>query len=203
MHHVLPNKINEYWEKSVETISTIFRYNSISKKMSENNSFQSNENQDNENIKIKEILSTATYDTCKLFIPPVKYGKVIKVYDGDTITIASQVYGEMYRFQVRLAGIDTPEIKTKNENEKILAQRAKNALTEMVGGKIVELKNVTYDKYGRILADVYLCHGDDYILSDKNKENQFHVNAWLIEKGHAVKYDGGKKVMSEYWMLDA
>lgn len=192
MHRLLPNNINEYLEKSV---LTIFRYNSISKKMSENNSSQ-------ENKKINEILSTATYDNCKSFIPPVKYGKVIKVYDGDTITIASEIYGELYRFQVRLAGIDTPEIKTKNENEKILAQRAKNALNDMIGNKIVELKNVNYDKYGRILADVYLFTADDYMRTTTNDDQLFHVNSWLIEKGHAVKYDGGKKVMSEYWMLD-
>ena len=52
-----------------------------------------------------------------LFIPPLKTGKVIKVYDGDTITIASRVPGlynsPIYKFSVRLNGIDSPEMKGK------------------------------------------------------------------------------------------
>ena len=56
------------------------------------------------------------------FVPPVNSGRVIKVYDGDTITIASKVPGlknsPIYKFSVRLNGIDTPEIKGKNEDEK-------------------------------------------------------------------------------------
>ena len=62
---------------------------------------------------------------CKAFVPPINSGYVVKVYDGDTITIASKLpYPEspLYRFAVRLNGIDTPEIKGKNEDEKKAAQ---------------------------------------------------------------------------------
>ena len=48
------------------------------------------------------------------FIPPISGGVVIKVYDGDTITIASKLpykKSPLYRFSVRLNGIDSPEIK--------------------------------------------------------------------------------------------
>lgn len=55
------------------------------------------------------------------FVPPVKEGRVIKVYDGDTITIAASLPipdTPLYRFSVRLRGIDAPEMKGKNEDEK-------------------------------------------------------------------------------------
>jgi endonuclease YncB( thermonuclease family) len=45
--------------------------------------------------------------------------------------------------------------------------------------QMVRLENVGIEKYGRLLADVYL--GD------------LHVNQWMKEKGHAVEYHGGKK----------
>lgn len=54
---------------------------------------------------------------------PVPSGKVIKVYDGDTITIASKMpydNSPLYRFHVRLNGIDTPEIKGKIRMKRVL-----------------------------------------------------------------------------------
>ena len=59
----------------------------------------------------------------KPFVPPLTGGRVIKVYDGDTITVANYMpfpNSPLYRFSVRLRGIDCPEIKTKNPTEKEL-----------------------------------------------------------------------------------
>jgi hypothetical protein len=42
-------------------------------------------------LTLEEKLSHATWKTCKPFIPPISLGKVIKVYDGDTITIATKL----------------------------------------------------------------------------------------------------------------
>lgn len=123
------------------------------------------------------------------FVPPVEKGIVIKVYDGDTITIASKLpYPDspLYRFSVRLNGIDCPEIKGKDENEKECAQIAKNEVSKLIMNKIVTLKNIQTEKYGRILADVYI-------------EN-LHVNQHLIEKRLAVKYDGGTKICPKNWL---
>jgi endonuclease YncB( thermonuclease family) len=123
------------------------------------------------------------------FIPPVNKGLVIKVYDGDTITIASKLpYSEscIYRFSVRLNGIDCPEIKGKTESEKQCAQIAKKELSNLILNKIISLKNVQNEKYGRILADVYL---DD-----------LHLNNFMIEKRLAVTYNGGTKVCPNNWM---
>ena len=122
------------------------------------------------------------------FVFPIQGGQVIKVYDGDTITIASKMpYPEspMYRFSVRLNGIDTPEIKGKNEDEKEIAKKARNELTSLIMNKEITLKNVQSEKYGRILADVYL--------------EDVCVNEWLIEKRFAVKYDGGTKQIPASW----
>jgi len=116
------------------------------------------------------------------FTIPITGGYVIKVYDGDTITIASKLpfdNSPIYRFSVRLAGIDTPEIKGKTEKEKNMAIDAKNKLELMIINKYVLLKNITTEKYGRILADVYL--------------EDIHINKLMIDQNLAVKYDGGKK----------
>ena len=124
-----------------------------------------------------------------LFIPPLKTGKVIKVYDGDTITIASRVPGlnksPIYKFSVRLNGIDTPEMKGKNEEEKEIAVKARDALSERIMGKEIRLENVQTEKYGRLLCEVYL--GND------------HLNKWMIDERYALKYDGGTKVIPESW----
>ena len=57
-----------------------------------------------------DYLNNVEYDDTIPYIPELTHGKVVKVYDGDTITIASQLPGSstLYRFSIRLAGIDTP-----------------------------------------------------------------------------------------------
>ena len=116
------------------------------------------------------------------FVPPITEGEVISVYDGDTITIVSKLpydASPLYRFLVRLAGIDCAEIKGKTEKERELAQEAKNALQKLILNKVVSLKNLKNEKYGRVLADVYL--GD------------LHLNKWMLDNNYAVQYSGGKK----------
>jgi len=132
-------------------------------------------------------LNTQWKDTVP-FVAPVKEAVCIKVYDGDTITVASRLPWDespLYRFSVRLNGIDTPEIKGQNEPEKRIAEKARDALREKILNKKVSLKNVTTEKYGRLLADVH-CEG-------------VHLNKWMIDKRFAVAYDGGTKQSPENW----
>ena len=75
------------------------------------------------------------WDNTSPFIPNIKRAKVIKVYDGDTITIASKVNTlsrKYYRFSVRLARIDCPELRTKDNNEKEYAVKAKESLERLI-----------------------------------------------------------------------
>jgi endonuclease YncB( thermonuclease family) len=123
------------------------------------------------------------------FTFPIEGGRVIKVYDGDTITIASKLPfndSPLYRLSVRLNGIDTPEIKGKTEDEKLAAKHTRDALAALILNKYVTLKNIQSEKYGRILADVYF--GD------------LHLNEWLIKEKYAVKYDGGTKKSPNSWL---
>jgi len=135
-----------------------------------------------------EYLDKITYENTIPFIPPITSGKVVKVYDGDTFTLASKLPntdGPVYRFTVRLNGIDTPEIKGKTATEKELAKRARDALSSLIMNKIVILKNVDTEKYGRLLAEVYV---DD-----------IHINNYMVVNKYAVKYDGGTKERPEEW----
>ena len=136
-----------------------------------------------------DSLADASWLNTVPFVPPVTSGKVIKVYDGDTITIASKLpfpNSPIYKFPVRLLGIDCPEIKGSTEKEKNLAKSARDALSARINGKMVTLKNVSTEKYGRLLADVYL--------------DSEHMNHWMLVNNHAVKYDGGTKSRPENWM---
>lgn len=135
-----------------------------------------------------EYLYHVEYKDTKRFIPPIHSGKVIKVYDGDTITIASKIPNTnlpIFRFSVRLTRIDSAEIKGETPIEKEIAIKARDALHELIYGKIVTLKNVGIEKYGRILADVYL---DDLDISQ-----------WMLDNNYAVPYDGGKKIRPADW----
>ena len=140
------------------------------------------------NIDLQDILQISWQDT-KPFIPPITGGIVIKVYDGDTITIASTLpykNSEMYRFSIRLSGIDAAEIKSKNEDEQIVAREARDCLSNLILHKYVSIKNINMEKYGRILADVYF--------------KDIHINKWMLSQRFAVDYDGGTKKSPASWL---
>ena len=121
------------------------------------------------------------------FKPPITGGRVIKVYDGDTITVASKLRykkSPLYRWSVRIRGIDCPEMKSHDKHEKTVARIAQTKLSTMILHKPVKLENVSNDKYGRVLADIYIQDSD---------HNHIWVNKQLITEGHAYKYEGGKK----------
>ena len=139
-------------------------------------------------------LEDANWKNTIEFVPLVTECKVIKDYDCDTITIATKFpyltslneSSIMYRFHVRLLGIDTPEMKSKNEDEKSIAHMAQKTLSDLILNKNVSLKNTSLDKYGRILANVYM-------------ENGVELSKWAIENRFAVSYDGGTKKPPKSW----
>ena len=123
------------------------------------------------------------------FTFPIKGGRVIKCYDADTITIASKLpydASPLYRLSVRLNGIDAPEIKGKCAEEKEVAKEARDFVSNLVLNKYVRLENIESEKYGRILADVYI--------------GNVHLNEILLKERYAVKYDGGSKIKPVSWL---
>jgi endonuclease YncB( thermonuclease family) len=140
---------------------------------------------------LRPVPENVTWKDTVAFVPSVDSGRVIKVHDGDTITIASYLSNVdnniVYRFSVRLLGIDSAELKTHSFVEKEEAIHARDMLYSKVFGKIVTLKKVSIEKYGRLLADVYL---DD-----------IHINQWMIDKKLAVPYDGKTKHRPSEWEI--
>ena len=105
--------------------------------------------------------------------------KVIKVYDGDTITCALDFGLGIVQLSVRLDGIDTPEIRGSGPNEKEFATNTRDFLRDVILYELITLNCNGMDKYGRLLGTVY--HNDE------------NINNLLISKGFAYEYDGGTK----------
>ena len=92
---------------------------------------------------------------CKHTDTVFKCVEVVRVYDGDTIVVnipdVHPIIGK--KMKVRVAGIDTPEIRTKNKCEKELGKKAKAFVQEFIGNsKTIELRNLQRPKYFRLLA---------------------------------------------------
>ena len=104
-----------------------------------------------------------------------------RIVDGDTFDCSLDLgfSVKLHKQRVRLAGIDTPESRTRDLAEKKLGLAAKARLAELCVGKI-KVKSLDKGKYGRILGVPYTEDGED-------------ICQLLISEGHAVAYDGGKK----------
>jgi micrococcal nuclease len=113
--------------------------------------------------------------------------KLYKVVDGDTIDVDIDLgFNISYYQRVRLAGIDTPESRTKDKDEKILGLEVKKRLDEVLKAatKIVirTEKPDSTEKYGRILGWIFI---DDQKTS---------INEQLIKDGFAWEYMGETKI---------
>lgn len=113
--------------------------------------------------------------------------KVTGVVDGDTIDVDLDLgFNISYSQRVRLAGIDTPESRTKDKEEKVLGLESKEFLKKAISeASLVVIKTEKPDsseKYGRILGWVYLDG------SDKS------INEIMIDNGYAWSYLGETKV---------
>ncbi len=138
-------------------------------------------------------------------------GKVVECYDADTCKIVLPLQNIFYKFTCRLNGIDTPEMKPRKdkpnrESEIVWAKKARAELLKLVcdddlcsnfdnldikkdevinilgkNKKIINVKCDIFDKYGRLLVELY------------NKDDTKSFNDILVEKNLAVNYDGGTK----------
>ena len=116
---------------------------------------------------------------------------VSKCYDGDTIWIVRIIKNKPYRFKCRLSGIDTAEMRTKDEEEKKFAIKTRDYLANLILNQYVWVKFGEFDKYGRLLCNIYLTH--------KDLKRKKSVNQMLIDNGWAQAYDGGTKVEFKNW----
>lgn len=110
--------------------------------------------------------------------------EVLSVYDGDTITVDIDLgYKVNVRDKVRIYGIDTPEIRTRDKEEKRRGYEAKKFLHSFIFGKKVTIKTHKQEKYGRILADVFL----------EEDGTKINIAEEMIKNEYAVEYYGGKR----------
>ena len=115
--------------------------------------------------------------------------KVLRVVDGDTIDIA-MVHDDtkkIFKYRIRLFGIDTPEKKPLKSNpdrdqEIVAAKKAHQAMMDKLheNNNLITILLYKPDKYGRLLGTIF----------DNKGEN---INDWMVKKGYATTYFGKKK----------
>ena len=116
--------------------------------------------------------------------------KIVKVLDGDTIDVLIDLGFDLFKKErVRIAGVDTPEKRTRDLEEKALGIDATNWLKAKLDETIkgdeeltirTELKGGV-GKYGRLLGWLYIGDAD------------LSLNEQMINEGYAWSYDGGTK----------
>ena len=107
-----------------------------------------------------------------------KIKEVCRVIDGDTVDLLIDLgFEASIKKRVRLSGIDTPEIRTRNKEEKKKGYAAKARLEELIRGDVslLTLRSDGLGKYGRVLGTIYNC--------DRN------INNTLVEEGYAISYE--------------
>lgn len=104
-------------------------------------------------------------------------GKVVSVYDGDTITIVME---NNEKVKIRFYGIDCPEVTPKQE----FGLEARNYLNSLIYGKDVQVNVKDKDRYGRVVGEVYL----------KNR----NLNIEMLRQGYAWYYKRYAKNRYDY-----
>lgn len=117
----------------------------------------------------------------KLFPGPVE-ATVLKVLDGDTFLAEALVWpGHTVTINVRIRGIDAPEMKARCDGERRAAEKAREVLSALFANNPVFISNVAGAKYyGRVLADVATVDG-------------LSVAPLLLGQNLVRAYDGGRR----------
>jgi len=108
--------------------------------------------------------------------------KVKRVVDGDTVDVLIDLgFDIAYASRVRLYGIDTPESRTRDKDEKARGLISKDFLKSWLdkGSVVIRTRKDKKGKFGRILGEM--------VVDDIN------INELMIEEHHAVKYHGQSK----------
>ena len=116
--------------------------------------------------------------------------KVTRVVDGDTVDVDIDLgFGVwLHKERVRLHGIDTPESRTRDLEEKKYGLIAKQKIKDFMPVGSMQTLVTTKDKagkFGRILGK--------FLIYDKTTDSQMTINDWMIREHHAVAYHGQSK----------
>ena len=120
--------------------------------------------------------------------------KIVDVYDGDTCKAIIKFRGQYNVFKIRMYGYDSPEIRKYGNNtlkpgEKEAGLAAKRFLSQLILNKIVYLETKGFEKYGRLLANIYLINSQ-CICSDLKGT---FINQYMIDNKHGYVYTGKTK----------
>lgn len=148
----------------------------------------------------KELFKQHGGSTPKFSLKGMRFAsRIVDVIDGDTIVGIIPLMNTFYKFHIRLASIDTSEIKSKDAKLKEIAIKAKNRLLELITDKSINSKNELeadvylvwlkcedFDKYGRLLANIY-----------RTPECVKSFSEILLEEKLAYPYYGSTKLPEE------
>ncbi|MCW2238054.1 thermonuclease family protein [Azospirillum canadense] len=128
------------------------------------------------------ILATGPATSAPPLLPGPIPAEVLDVVDGDTITVRATIWlGQIVETNVRVDGMDAPEMRARCAREKDMAEAARDMARKLIGPNLVSLMDVQPDKYGgRVRARVVTTGGAD--LSDS-----------LIKAGLARPYHGERR----------
>ena len=115
-----------------------------------------------------------------------KVKSIDKVIDGDTVDVTIDLgFNLLHKLRVRLTGIDAPENRTLDLEEKAKGIMSREFLKDTLeNAKYLTLETTKTGKYGRYLGDFY----DRWGLNEEQ-----HINQLMIKEGHAVEYVYSRK----------
>ena len=116
--------------------------------------------------------------------------KLDRVIDGDTIDANIDLGFDVWvKKRVRFLGVDTPESRTRDLEEKARGLAAKDRVKQLLeGANNIQLNSHGVGKYGRCLGELNID-----IVDGKENLTLVSINELLIKEGHAVEYHGGKR----------
>ena len=105
--------------------------------------------------------------------------EVTYIVDGDTCDVKIDLgFNIFHTARVRLYGINAPESRTRDKEEKYRGLQAKSRLSELVREKNIRLVSHDKGKYGRVLGEILVERGEEWVSANKQ----------LVKEGHAVEY---------------
>ena len=120
--------------------------------------------------------------------------KLDRIIDGDTVDAVIDLgFDVSVHKRIRLAGIDTPESRTRDLEEKKRGLASKARLVEMLEGGEFILESKEVGKYGRVLGTLFIEKLTDDNLTSEPQIMKVNINETLVREGYAVEYWGGKK----------